>query len=93
MVFMAVSMDGKDAYNYLNRAEVYRAQGQPQTALADCRQAIQLDAKAPAAYKMAADIYDELGNHAEALKNYRAYKKLVPKAADIPPDYQKELKK
>ena len=89
----AVSMDGKDAYNYLNRAEVYRAQGQPQTALADCRQAIQLDAKAPAAYKMAADIYDELGNHAEALKNYRAYKKLVPKAADIPPDYQKELKK
>jgi len=89
----AIGMDGKDAYNYLNRAEVYRAQGQPQTALADCRQAIQLDAKAPAAYKMAADIYDELGNHAEALKNYRAYKKLLPKAADIPPAYQKELKK
>ena len=86
-------MDGKDAYNFLNRAEVYRAQGQPQTALADCQQAIKLDAKAPAAHKMAADIYAELGEHAPALEHYREYQKLVPKAEDIPAPYKEELTK
>lgn len=89
----AVQMDGKDAYNFLNRAEVYRAQGQPQTALADCQQAIKLDAKAPAAHKMAADIYAELGEHAPALEHYREYQKLVPKAEDIPAPYKEELTK
>lgn len=90
---MAIELNGKDPFNYLNRADVYRAQGRPQEALADCAKAAELDAKNWIARKMAADIYDELGNIEEARKNYQAYKLLVPKADDIPTEYVENKKK
>ncbi len=87
----ALEMDAKNPYNYLNRADAYRAKGDRQAALQDCQQAIQLRDKLPDAYKLMADLYDEMGEKAHALENYRLYKKLFPKAPDIPAEYLVQL--
>ena len=89
----AIEMNNKDPYNYLNRADVFRAQGRPQEAIQDCLKAAELDGKNWIAQKMAADMYDELGNIEEARKHYQAYKLLVPKADDIPTEYVENKKK
>ncbi|MBO4852100.1 MAG: hypothetical protein J5477_00545, partial [Schwartzia sp.] len=87
----AVSLDPNDAYVYLNRAETKRAQGLPEAALVDIAKSIELDPKAIAARKMAADVEDELGHKENALTHYAAYYKLVPDATDIPDEYYKEI--
>ena len=76
---------------YLNRAEVYRAQGQPEAALADIRRATEAKDDTLAAWKMAGDIEDELGDKQAALEDYRRYVKLAPEATDIGDEYLKEL--
>ena len=85
----AAELDPQDAYVWLNRAEVWRAQGQPETALLDIEKTILLDPKAPSAHKMAADIEDELGNEDKAAEHYADYHRLVPEARDIPEEYYK----
>ncbi|MBP5200157.1 MAG: M48 family metalloprotease [Schwartzia sp.] len=87
----AVNLDPKDAYVYLNRAEVQRAMGLPDAALSDIRRCIALDAKSIAAHKMAADVEDELGNTEAALADYANYHKLAPDATDIPDEYYKRI--
>ena len=90
----AIAMNSKDPYNYLNRADVYRAQGRPEEALTDCRRANEADSKNAAAYKMQGDILDELGRKAEAAACYRQYKKLTSDDSAIPEEYQdKKAKK
>ncbi len=87
----AVEADAQNAYVYLNRAEVYRAQGLTDKAMADIRHAQELDPKAPAAPKMGGDLSDDLGDTEEAKVFYRAYLNLIPEAEDIPDAYLKEL--
>ncbi len=87
----AVSLDPNDAYVYLNRAEVRRAQGLPEAALEDITKSIALDPKAIAAHKMAADVEDELGNDAAALRHYADYYQLLPDATDIPDEYYRRI--
>ncbi len=87
----AVHMDAKNAYNFLNRADVYRAQGDRQAALADCQTASKINAKIPDTYKMMAQVQDELSEHALAVDSYRQYYKLVPQATDIPREYLREI--
>ncbi|MCR5559496.1 MAG: M48 family metalloprotease [Schwartzia sp.] len=87
----AVELDPKFAYAYLNRAEVWRAQGMPDEALADIRLAIGCDEKNMAAYHMAGDIEDELGDKEAAKKDYSSYLKLNKDARDLPDEYLKEL--
>lgn len=89
----AIELDSKNAFNYLNRADIYRAQGMPEPAIADCLKAIEADPKNGLSYKLAADIYDELGNKDEARKNYQMYKNLIPNAEDIPAEYVENKKK
>ena len=86
-----MELDGKDPFVYLNRAEVHRAQGQPEAALADIRRATEAKDDTLAAWKMAGDIEDELGDKTAALEDYRRYVKLAPEATDIGDEYLKEL--
>ena len=87
----AVEMDGRDPYTYLNRAEVWRAQGKPDAALADIRRATAAKEDTLAAWKMAGDIEDELGDKAAAMEDYRRYVKLAPEATDIGDEYLRAL--
>ena len=87
----AVEMDGRDPYTYLNRAEVWRAQGKPDAALADIRRATAAKEDTLAAWKMAGDIEDELGDTEAAMEDYRRYVKLAPEAADIGDEYLRTL--
>ncbi len=83
----ATEIGPEDAYVWLNRAEAWRAQGEPEAALLDIEQTLRLDPKAPAAHKMAADLADELGNKDDAREHYAEYHKLIPEALDIPDEY------
>jgi predicted Zn-dependent protease len=87
----AVAMDGKDIYNFLNRADVYRMKGDRPAALADCQRAQALDAKNPFVWKLAADIYNEMGDKDKALASYRKYNGTAPRARDIPEEYWKVI--
>lgn len=87
----AVELDPAFAYAYLNRAEAWRAQGMTDAAMADIRQAIVCDEKNLAAYHMAGDIEDELGDKEAAKKDYAAYLKFNKGARDLPDEYLKEL--
>lgn len=84
---LAITMDAKDPFNYLNRADVYRVKGDRENAIADCKKAIEVKPDTPVAHKMLADLCDELGQKEEAQKNYDEYKKLEPKAQDVPEEY------
>ena len=80
-------MNASNPFNYLNRADAYRSQGNRAAALQDCGQAAKIDVKMPDAYKMMAVIQDEQADKEGALKNYRKYYELVPQAQDIPEEY------
>ena len=83
----AIAMNASNPFNYLNRADAYRSQGNRAAALQDCGQAAKIDVKMPDAYKMMAVIQDEQADKEGALKNYRKYYELVPQAQDIPEEY------
>ncbi len=86
-----VNGDPKDAYTYLNRAEIWRAQGKPEYALIDIRRSLNASRDTIAAWKMAGDIEDELGDKEAAKEDYRNYLALAKDACDIPDEYLKEL--
>ena len=83
----AIALNGKSPYNYLNRADAYRSQGNRAAALQDCEQAAKIDAKLPDTYKMMAVLQDEQADKDGALQNYRKYYELAPQAKDIPEEY------
>lgn len=82
----AVAMDGKNVYNYLNRADVYHMMGNTEAALADLVQAKEVDKANPYGWLMSAQIYEELGQQAEALANYQEFYRLRPKAFRVIPE-------
>lgn len=88
----AVTMDGKNVYNYLNRADVYHMMGNTEAALADLAQAKAVDKANPYGWLMSAQIYEELGQRAEALANYQEFYRLRPKAFRmIPEEYLQDV--
>ena len=76
----AISLDSKNVYNYLNRADVYHLMGNLSAALADLEQAAAADRENPYSYLMRAQIYDELAKKDKSLENYKEFYLLRPKA-------------
>ena len=75
----AVSMDAKNLYNFLNRADVYHMRGEINFALADISNAINLDKKNAISYKLQAEIFDETGEVEKATESYRQVYELTSK--------------
>ena len=87
-----VALDGKNAYNFLNRADIYRMAGNREAALSDCASAKKVDAENPFSYLISAEIEDEQGHKDAALKEYQAFYKLSPAAfRRIPPEYLQKI--
>ena len=87
-----VALDGKNAYNFLNRADIYRMAGNREAALSDCASAKKVDAENPFSYLISAEIEDEQGNKDAALKEYQAFYKLRPAAfRRIPTEYLQKI--
>ncbi len=87
-----VALDGKNAYNFLNRADIYRMAGNREAALSDCASAKKVDEENPFSYLISAEIEDEQGNKDAALKEYQAFYKLRPAAfRRIPPEYLQKI--
>lgn len=87
-----VALDGKNAYNFLNRADIYRMAGNREAALSDCASAKKVDAENPFSYLISAEIEDEQGNKDAALKEYQAFYKLRPAAfRRIPSEYLQKI--
>ena len=82
----AVTMDSKNVYNYLNRADVYHMMGNTEASLADLAQAEAIDKANPYVWFMRAQIYEELGQQADALANYQEFYRLRPKAFRVIPE-------
>ena len=82
----AVTMDSKNVYNYLNRADVYHMMGNTEASLADLAQAEAIDKANPYVWFMRAQIYEELGQQADALANYQEFYRLQPKAFRVIPE-------
>ena len=82
-----------EAFLYLNRAEVYRLQGMPQEALADCAlaEAQATEQERYPVYKMQGDIYAECGEREAARERYQKLLEINPKTTDIPLPYLDEL--
>lgn len=81
----AIAKDGKNLYNYLNRADVRHMRGEIELALADIDRALAIDAKNPIAYKLQGDIFDEQGKSAQALESYRKVYELTKKNPHLIP--------
>ena len=87
-----VALDGKNAYNFLNRADIYRMAGNREAALSDCASAKKVDAENPFSYLISAEIEDEQGNKDAALKEYQRFYELRPAAfRRIPPEYLQKI--
>lgn len=78
--------------SYVSRALVYKDQGDMDSALSDCNQALKAGQKDSYAYKVAGDIFSAQGATESALIEYKAYHEAVPKAMDIPAEYMARLK-
>lgn len=88
----AVRLDGKNIYNYLNRADVHLMRGDRASALADVASAKELEPKTPVVYLMEGSVYDEMANKEAALAAYQEFYKLAPKGVRrIPEEYMKEV--
>lgn len=85
-----ISMDGANALNYLNRADIYRMMGDMERALADCKKAREIDEKSEVAWLLTAEVYDDMNRREEAVEAYRRLHELSPDAA-IPKEYLKEI--
>ena len=87
-----ISLDAENAYNFLNRADIYRMMGDREAALADCQQAMKLDAANPYSYLISAEIEDEMAKTDAALANYQKFYKLRPdEFRHIPPEYLQKI--
>ena len=88
----AVALDGKNIYNFLNRADVHRMRGEREAALADCEKARALDGKNPVTYLMMAQLYEEMGDREQALASYKElYRRKSAAFRRIPEEYLKEI--
>jgi len=67
----------------LLEAHLLQRRGQPEAAMARCRQALDLDSRAWEAHDLAGDVLSAQGRPAEALEHYRAAHDLVPEQASI----------
>ena len=85
------ALDAKNAYNFLNRADIYWMMGDRAAALADCARAAAADEKNPYSYLLSGLLYDEEGDHAQALASYRKLHEIAPKLRRIPDEYLKEI--
>ena len=89
-----VTDDPKDVYTWLNRSDVRRMLGDRDGALADALKAIETDAKNPYGYLMAAELYDEMENAAEAQEFFKKLYAVEPKAIErIPDEYLEAVDK
>ena len=89
-----VADDPKDVYTWLNRSDVRRMLGDRDGALADALKAIETDAKNPYGYLIAADLYDEMENAAEAQEFFKKLYAVEPKAIErIPDEYLEAVDK
>ena len=87
-----VAMDSKNAYNFLNRADIYRMMGDREAALADCAAAKKVDAENPYSYLIGAQIEDEMERKEAALADYKEFHRLRPAAfRHIPPEYLEKI--
>lgn len=85
-------MDSKNAYNFLNRADIYRMMGDREAALVDCREAKKVDAENPYSYLIGAQIEDEMERKEAALADYKEFHRLQPAAfRHIPPEYLQKI--
>ena len=85
-----IRMDGSNALNYLNRADIYRMMGDREKAMEDCAKARELDKKSAVAWLLTAELYDEMDQREQALDAYRTLHTLDSKA-EIPKEYLKEI--
>ena len=89
-----VADDPKDVYTWLNRSDVRRMLGDRDGALADALKAIETDAKNPYGYLIAAELYDEMENAAEAQEYFKKLYAVEPKAIErIPDEYLEAVDK
>ena len=89
-----VADDPKDVYTWLNRSDVRRMLGDRDGALADALKAIETDAKNPYGYLIAAELYDEMENAAEAQEFFKKLYAVEPKAIErIPDEYLEAVDK
>ena len=89
-----VTDDPKDVYTWLNRSDVRRMLGDRDGALADALKAIETDAKNPYGYLIAAELYDEMENAAEAQEFFKKLYAVEPKAIErIPDEYLEAVDK
>ena len=87
----AVSMDAKNPYNFLNRADVHHMRGAFSQAMADVMAAMELDGENWIAFRMQGDLQDELGEESEAEKSYRSCYALTKKPKSIPLKYLERI--
>ncbi|MDO4204822.1 MAG: M48 family metalloprotease [Selenomonadaceae bacterium] len=87
----ALKLNPDSAFNHVTRADIYRGEGRPEEAIAECRAAIACDGKFAPAYGIAGDIADELGDEELALSFYREHKRLEPKANGYHMKYLEKL--
>ena len=84
----------KNVLTWVNRADVRRTFGDRAGALADCMKAIEVDAKNPYGYLIAAELYDEMENTTEAQTYFKKLYEVEPRAAvRIPDAYLKDIDK
>lgn len=87
-----IALDAKNAYNFLNRADIYRMIGNREAALADCQSAMQIDDKNPYSYLISAEIEDEMAQTDKALADYQKFYQLRPDAfRRIPAEYLQKI--
>lgn len=67
----------------LLEAHLLQRRGQPEEAMARCRQALDLDSRAWEAHVLVGDILSAQGRPAEALEHYRTAHDLVPEQASV----------
>lgn len=84
----------KNVLTWVNRADVRRTLGDREGALSDCMKAMEVDAKSPYAYLIAGELYDEMGDTAQAAQYFKKLYEVEPRAvARIPDTYLKDIDK
>lgn len=95
-----IRKDGKNEYNYLNRADAYYMQGDLTRAIADARSAVAVNGKNPVSWQLLADYLESSGDKKGAIDAYsKAYQ--INRDIDAPlyilaeidkKEYEKRLK-